>query len=86
MDIPIEVFTENILPLCEVEDVISLGCANKFFVLVANDETYWKRKLAIDYNFTGLEMGRMSGWRFLYWRFRNPQIFIWRYVTPPTLP
>jgi len=81
MDIPINVFTDNILPLCEVEDVISLGCANKFFALVANDETYWKQKLVIDYNFTGSETGRTSDWKFLYQKFRNPRIFVWGCVT-----
>lgn len=81
MDIPIKVFTDNILPLCEVKDVISLGCANKFFALVANDETYWKQKLVIDYNFRGSETGRTSGWKFLYQRFRSPRIFVWGCVT-----
>ena len=77
MDIPIKVFMDNILPLCEVKDAISLGCANKFFALVMNDEAYWKQKLEIDYNFTGSETGRTSGWKFLYRGFKNSRIFVW---------
>jgi len=41
-DIPAKVFIDNILPFCEVEDVLSLGSTNKFFALIAADETFWK--------------------------------------------
>ena len=34
VDIPVKVFTENILPLCEARDMISLGYTNRFFALV----------------------------------------------------
>jgi SCF-associated factor 1 len=78
--IPAEVFTNNILPFCEPEDVLSLGCTNKFFATIANDETFWKRKLAGDYNFTGLGTARTSGWKFLYRSLRTPQVYIWGYV------
>jgi len=80
-DIPVKVFTDNVLSSCETKDVISLGCANKFFALVATDEKFWKRKLAIDYNFTGSETARTSGWKFLYQRLRNPRVFVWGYTT-----
>lgn len=79
--IPAEVFTNNILPFCELEDALSLGCTNKFFATIANDETFWKRKLAADYNFTGLGTARTNGWKFLYRRLRTPQVYIWGYVS-----
>ena len=80
-DIPVKVFADNILSFCEVKDAISLGCTNKFFALVANDEMFWKRNLAIDYNFPVSGTARTSGWKFIYQRLRNPRIFVWGYVT-----
>ena len=83
-DIPVKVFTGNILPFCETKDAISLGCTNKFFALVVTDETFWKRKLVVDYNFPELRTARTSGWKFLYQRLRNPRIFVWGCVTLPS--
>jgi SCF-associated factor 1 len=80
-DIPVEVLIDNILPFCEVKDVFSIGCANKFFALVTADDMLWKRRLAVDYNFTGSETARTSGWKFIYKRLRNPRVFVWGYVT-----
>ena len=76
-DTPVELLIDNILPLCEVKDVLSLGRTNKFFALIAADDMFWKRKLAIDYNFTGSETARTSGWKFIYQRLRNPRVFVW---------
>jgi len=76
-DIPVKVLIDNTLPFCEVKDVLSLGRANKFFALVATNETFWRRRLEIDYNFTGLETARTSGWKFLYKGLRKPRVFVW---------
>jgi len=81
MDIPVNVFTDNILPFCKTKDVISLGCTNRFFALVAADETFWKQKLVADHNFPVLGTARTSGWKFLCQRFRNPRVFVWGCVT-----
>ena len=62
-------------------DVLSLGCTNKFFVLVANDNTFWRRRAAVDYDFTGLETARTSSWKFIYRKLRNPRVFVWGWVT-----
>ena len=67
---------DNILPICETQDVISLGCTNKFFALVATD-MFWRRKLAVDYNFTGSGTARTSGWKFIHQRLGNPRVFVW---------
>jgi len=77
MDIPVEVLLDNILPFCEAEDVLSLGCTNKFFALVTTDEAFWRQKLAVDYNFTGSGTTRTSNWKIIYQRFRNPRVFVW---------
>ena len=79
-DIPVEVLIDNILPFCDVKDVFSIGCTNKFFALVTADDMLWKRRLAVDYNFTGSETARTSGWKFIYKRLRNPRVFVWGYV------
>ena len=80
-DIPTKVLINNILPLCEAKDVLSLGCTNKFFALVAADDAFWRQKVVVDYNFRGSEIARTSGWKFIYQRFRKPQVFIWGCVT-----
>lgn len=79
-DIPVEVLIDNILPFCDVNDVFSLGCTNKFFALVTTDDMFWKRRLVVDYNFTGSDTARTSGWKFIYKRLRNPRVFVWGYV------
>ena len=75
-DIPVGLFINRILPLCEVKDVLSLGCTNKFFALVVNDDMLWRRRLVVDCSFTGSKTVRMNGWKFLYQRL-NPRVFIW---------
>jgi len=80
-DIPVKVFTDNILPFCEAKDVISLCCTNTFFAPIATDETFWKRKLAADYNFPVSRTAGTSGWKFIYQRLRNPRVFVWGCVT-----
>ena len=80
-DIPTKVLINNILPLCEVKDVLSLGRTNNFFALIASDEAFWKRKLGADYNFTRSGTARTSGRKFIYQRLRNPRVFVWGCVT-----
>jgi len=40
-DIPVKLFIDNILPFCEAKDILSLGCASKFFALFATD-VFWR--------------------------------------------
>ena len=80
-DLPVRLLTNKILPFCEVRDILSLGCTNKFFALIMNDDVFWRRKLAIDYNLTGSETNRTSGWKFIYLRLRKPRLFAWGCVT-----
>ena len=76
-DIPIEVFIDNILPLLPLADLLRLSSTNKFFYLLAADETFWKRKLEVDFNFPSSETARNTGWRFIYRRLANPKVYVW---------
>ena len=76
-DLPVKLLTNEILPFCEVRDMLSLGCTNRFFALIMNDDVFWRQKLAIDYNFTGSETNRTSGWKFIYLRLGKPRLFTW---------
>ena len=77
MDLPIELLTNKILLFCGVRDMLSLGCTNKFFALIMSDGAFWRRRLAIDYNFTGSETNRTSGWKFIHLRLGKPRLFAW---------
>ena len=76
-DLPVELLANKILPFCKVRDMLSLGCTNRFFALITSDGMFWRRKLAIDYNFTGSETNRTSGWKFIYLKSRKPRLFTW---------
>ena len=81
MDLPVKLLTNRILPFCEARDMLSLGCANKFFALIISDDAFWRQRLAFDYNFTGSETNRASGWKFIYLKSRKPRLFTWGCVT-----
>ena len=75
-DIPAKLLINNLLPFCEAKDVLSLGCTNRFFALVANDDTFWRQRLAIEYNFTRPGAAKTSSWKFPYHKL-NPRVFVW---------
>lgn len=76
-DIPVEVFLDNLLPLAELRDVLSLGSTNKLFAAVCADDTFWRRRCQADFNFTSQETARQSGWKNLYRGLKHPRIFVW---------
>jgi SCF-associated factor 1 len=76
-DVPVEVFLDNLLPLAELRDVLSLGSTNKLFAAVCADETFWRRRCQADFNFTSQETARQSGWKNLYRGLKHPKIFVW---------
>ncbi|KAI9510499.1 RCC1/BLIP-II [Russula earlei] len=76
-DIPVELFLDNLLPLADVRDVLSLGSTDRSFAALCADETFWKRKCKEDFNFTSQETARQSGWKNLYRGLRYPKIFVW---------
>jgi SCF-associated factor 1 len=79
-DIPIEVLLDNLLPFAQVRDVLSLGSTNKSFAALCADETFWRRRCEEDFNFTGQETARRSGWKNLYRGLNRPRIFVWGFV------
>ncbi|KAF5350218.1 hypothetical protein D9758_007798 [Tetrapyrgos nigripes] len=47
--------------------------AEQFFATLCSDETFWKRKLQDDFNFSGAQTARTSGWKFIYQRLSKPR-------------
>ncbi|KAG1770740.1 regulator of chromosome condensation 1/beta-lactamase-inhibitor protein II [Suillus occidentalis] len=76
-NLPIEVLLDNLLPWLAIPDLIHLGQTDHFFARLCNDETFWKRKLEEDFNFTDERTARISGWKRLYRGLRNPKTYVW---------
>lgn len=79
-DIPVELFLDNIFPLLQIPDLHSLGSTNKDFYKLTSDDTFWHRKIKADYNFSGSDTARTTGWKFIYKRLTNPKVYVWGYV------
>jgi SCF-associated factor 1 len=76
-DIPVEVLLDNVMPLLTPSDLFHLAQTSRFFALLCDDDTFWKRKLKHDFNFSGIGTARTSGWKFIYKGLRNPKLFVW---------
>ncbi|EPQ56536.1 RCC1/BLIP-II protein [Gloeophyllum trabeum ATCC 11539] len=76
-DIPVETLLDNLLPYVPAPDLCRLACTNRFFATLCNDDTFWKRKLQEDFNFSGEGTARTSGWKFIYKGLSNPRVFVW---------
>ncbi|KAF4569685.1 hypothetical protein EYR40_008663 [Pleurotus pulmonarius] len=76
-DVPVEVLIDNLLPQIALVDLLSLTCTNKFFAIVCSDETFWKRKLERDFNFSPTATARNNGFKILYKGVRRPHLFVW---------
>lgn len=76
-DLPVEVLLDNILPNLPIADLLHLAITNKLFAALCSDDTFWKRKCQEDFNFTGSETARTSGWRSLYRGLSHPRVFGW---------
>ncbi|KIJ65618.1 hypothetical protein HYDPIDRAFT_110746 [Hydnomerulius pinastri MD-312] len=76
-DFPVEVLLDNFLPLLPVSDLLSLGSTNRFFVTLCNDDTFWKRKIKQDFNFSDEDTARSSGWKFIYRGLSRPRTYVW---------
>ena len=79
-DLPVEVPIDNVLPAVDLADLGSLAAASKFMSVICADDTFWKRKCLEDFNFSGGETARRSGWKLLYRGLFRPKIFVWGYV------
>ncbi|KAI9060932.1 RCC1/BLIP-II [Trametes sanguinea] len=76
-DLPVELFLDGIFPCLPVPDLLHLGSTNRFFNDLTNDEAYWHRRIQEDFNFSGSDTARKTGWKFLYKRLSNPHVYVW---------
>ena len=76
-DLPIGLLTNKILPFCEARDMIRTKNLLAQPSESMNDDAFWRRRLAVDYNFTGSETNRTSGWKFIYLRLGKARLFAW---------
>lgn len=75
--LPTELLLDEILPLLSIKDVAPLFRANRLLARLGQDELFWKRRLKDDFGFTNLSLGASYGYRFLYSRMYNPEIYVW---------
>ncbi|KAL0577909.1 hypothetical protein V5O48_004073 [Marasmius crinis-equi] len=76
-DLPVELHIDVFLPQLPLKDLLNLGATNKYFAVLCNDNTLWKRKLDADFNFNSANTARTAGWKFIYLRLTNPRVYVW---------
>ena len=79
-ELPVEVLLDNILPVLPIRDVLALGEVDRRFHDVVDDETFWKRRCDVDFNFSGARTARTSGWKRIYKGLSNPKVYAWGYA------
>jgi SCF-associated factor 1 len=77
LNVPVDVLLDNLLPSIPVPDLLNLASTNRFFSILAADDTFWKRKLQDDFNFSSAGTARTSGWKVIYKGISNPRIYTW---------
>ena len=82
-DVPVELFVDGIFDYLPVQNLLSFGATNRFFHTIVNDESLWHKRIQQDFNFSGAETARHTGWKFLYKRLSNPTVYVWGYVSRP---
>ncbi|KAF8892149.1 regulator of chromosome condensation 1/beta-lactamase-inhibitor protein II [Infundibulicybe gibba] len=76
-EIPIEVLLDHLLLFLPTASLLRLASTNRSFANICADDTLWKKKLLIDFNFSGKDSARTSGWKFIYRGLANPKVFVW---------
>ncbi|KZP09892.1 RCC1/BLIP-II protein [Athelia psychrophila] len=76
-DIPVDILLDNLLPIIDIPDLLSLSSTNRFFAILGADETFWRRRLQDDFNFSGAGTARTSAWKTIYKGMRKPNIYTW---------
>ncbi|KAF8514431.1 regulator of chromosome condensation 1/beta-lactamase-inhibitor protein II [Hysterangium stoloniferum] len=76
-DIPLEVLIDDLLPYVALESIPSLSATCKYLASVCDDDTFWKRKLKEDYNFSDSSNARTKGYKFLYRGVKNSTCYVW---------
>lgn len=75
--LPIELILDQLLPLLPLPALAALSRTSKLFYMLTSDETFWRRRLLVDYNFSGNETARTTGWRGIYRRMARPRVYVW---------
>ncbi|KAG6821200.1 hypothetical protein H0H93_004020 [Arthromyces matolae] len=75
-ELPIEILLDSVLQSMAIPDILNLGCTNKFFASLSSDDTFWRRRLQADYNFSGAGTARTTGWKFIYRGLFNPRVIV----------
>ncbi|PIL24865.1 hypothetical protein GSI_12752 [Ganoderma sinense ZZ0214-1] len=76
-DVPVELFFDGIFTFLPVRDLLNFGATNRFLNSVVDDEAFWHRKIEQDFNFSGSDTARQTGWKFLYKRLSKPDAYVW---------
>lgn len=84
-DIPVDVLLDNLLPLVHVADLLHLSATSRFFAILGADETFWKRRLHNDFNFSGAGTARTTAWKTIYKGMSSPRIYTWGQVKAPPI-
>lgn len=82
LDLPVELFFDQIFNYLPVRDILSLGSTNRFLQSVVGDEIFWHRRIQEDFNFSGSDTARQTGWKTIYKRLSNSHVYVWGYVLP----
>lgn len=61
--------------ILSVRSILNLGVTNRFFLGLTNDNTFWKRKLECEFNFSGKDTARTTGWKRIYMGMLKPMVF-----------
>lgn len=77
LDVPVDVLLDNLLPSVPIPDLLHLASTNRFFSILCADDTFWKRKLQEDFNYTAEGTARTSGWKVIYKGLSKPRIYVW---------
>lgn len=88
-DVPLDIYTDSLLPLLSNKDLASLSATNSSFNNLLTgpaSEVVWRRKAAEDFNFPTTNSGRRSGWKQLYKRLYSSSTYIWGQNSNGRLP
>ena len=82
LNLPVELFVDQIFDYLPVRDILSLGSTNRFLQCVVGDEIFWHRRIQQDFNFSVSDTARRTEWKTIYKRLSNPNVYVWGYVLP----
>ncbi|KAI9277471.1 regulator of chromosome condensation 1/beta-lactamase-inhibitor protein II [Sporodiniella umbellata] len=66
-----------ILDSVPAETVLILGQVNRYFYGLSNDEYIWRKRCFDHFNINHDISFRQTGWKRLFFAFRNPSVYVW---------